>query len=104
MPKQVPIAIRVGKSIWRGGRWVWKNQEQIEIAVGKVGPALIKSVGKGVEAFKHPRFCREDEKHVIDNPLAENKWIIARNGERCRICTRKTDPFGNPIPETERKT
>ena len=103
-------AASLGRIIIRSAKRAWKHRRTI----GKVGStiltagtAVIEKGGPILEGTKDIlrgyKFCREDEKHIVDNPLAENKWVIARKGERCRICTRKTDRSGNPIPGTERR-
>ena len=103
-------AASLGRIIIRSAKRAWKHRRTI----GKVGSTILTAgtvvIEKGgpilegtKDILRGYKFCREDEKHIVDNPLAENKWVIARKGERCRICTRKTDRSGNPIPGTERR-
>ena len=89
----------------KAARWVWRNRRQIAKAVityaPGVGPVLQRGGRVVVDQLKRYRkVCVDCQKDVVNNPLAENKWCIARLGERCGLCSLKVDAFGRPIAPT----
>jgi len=97
MPKKIGPVLKV---TW----WIWKNRRQITAAVAmygpRVGPALKRGTEVAVDRLRRHKVCVDCQKVVIDNPLAENRWCIARLGERCRLCKLRVDAFGHPIADS----
>ena len=100
---------RVGRIV-SAVQWTLKNPQKIRntvvvLAEGVVilGPALKKGTETALHTWRDWRrktVCTDCKNLVIDNPLRQGRWCIARSGEKCQLCKSRVDAFGDPIPRS----